>query len=205
MRTCSYAVVALALLLGAVMVAGSSSPVTADSCAAQLGSSSLSTAQYYSSSAQIVVPVSSTCSFSGGQLYAVGSIYDVSTNSNLGSANTILTSVGGGNTFNGQLVFNIPPVAQGDDLQISASIYNSVVNGTLLTSATETVQLNGVNYYAYPYYYWYYPSYPSYSPPSYSPPPRGWSHPGGSPPSGGWSHTGSSPPSGGSTPPYHHH
>lgn len=144
------------------MVAANSSLVSADSCVAQLGNSNFSTTQYYNSNAQIVVPVSTTCSFSGGQLYAVGFIYDTATNSNLGSTNTILTSVNGGSTFNGQLVFNLLPLMQSNTVQVSVSIYNNGFNGSLLTSATQTVQVNGINYYGNPGYYWYYPSYPSY-------------------------------------------
>jgi len=172
MRKCAHAIVALALLLGVVLVAANStSLVAADSCVAQLGNSSLSTTQYYNSNAQIVVPVSTSCSFSGGQLYAVGNLFDTSTNSNLGSANTILTPVDGGNTFSGQLVFNLLALMQSDTLQISVSIYNNGLNGSLLTSATQTLQVNGTTYYGNPGYYWYYPSYPSYqwspSDPSY--------------------------------------
>ena len=188
----TVALVALVLLLGIMMVAGNSSLVAADSCVAQFGDSSLSTTQYYISNAQIVVPVTTTCSFNSGQLYAVGNIYDTSTNNNLGSTNTILTSINGGNVFNGQLVFNILPLIQNDVLQISVSIYTNGFNGSLLTSATQTVQVFGANYSAPPAYpgnyWWYYPSYqwsPSY--PSYQPNP--------SPPPGHHDYDHSTPPS----------
>ena len=193
MRTCGCAIVALALLLGIVIVAGNSSPVAADSCVAQLGNFSLSTSQYYNSNAQIVVPVSTTCSFNGGQLYAVGNGVD-SFGTNLGSTNTVLTSVNGGNVFNGQLVFTVPLSLQGDAVQISVSIYGNGLNGPLLTSVTQTVQGYYTNY-GYPGNYWYYPSYPYY--PSYASYPSYPSNP-STPPE---HHDNPTPPT---TPPGHH-
>ena len=194
MRTCGHALVALVLLLGVVVVAANSSLVLADSCTAQLGNPL--TPMYYTSNGQIVMPLSAICSFAGGQLYAVGNAVD-NFGENLGSTNTILTSINGGNVFNGQLLFNVPPSVQGNAVQISVSIYGNGPNGSLLTSVTQTVQ----GYYAnnsYPGYYWYYPSYPSY--PSYqwypsdpSPPPEHYDHDHSTPPS--------IPPS---TPPVHH-
>ena len=104
------------------------------------------TTTYYNSNGQIVVPVSATCSFAGGQLYAVGNAID-SFGNNLGSTNTVLTSINGGNVFNGQLVFTVPLSVQSNTVQISVSIYSNGPNGSLLTSATQTVQVNGINYY----------------------------------------------------------
>jgi hypothetical protein len=206
LRTCNRAIVALVLLLGIVLVAGNSSPVSADSCIAQVNYPVTPTT-YYTSNFQMVVPVSATCSFSGGQLYAVGNVYDTSTNNNLGSTNTVLTPVDGGNVFNGQLMLTLPLV-QGDTLQVTVSIYSNGPNGTLLTSATQTVQVNGINYYAAPSDYWYYPwnpsyqwspSYPSY-PSSPSPPPAYHDHP--TPPTTPpGHHDNPTPPS---TPPGHH-
>jgi hypothetical protein len=223
MRRCGHAVVALALLLGVIMVAGNSSSVAADSCVAQLSNSSLAITQYYDSNGQIVVPVSATCAFSGYQLYAEGNIYDVSTNSNLTSTSTILTSINGGNVFNGQLIFNLPPLSQNDVLQISVSIYSNGFNDSLLTSVSQTVQVVGANYYtppAYPGNYWYYPSYPSYqwspSYPSYqpnpSPPPDHHDYDHSTPPSSPpgnhdnprWNHNDPTPPSTPPTPPQNH-
>jgi len=198
LRTCNRAfvsLVALVVLLGVVMVAGNSSLVSADSCTAQLGYPTTPTT-YYASGFQMVIPVSATCSFSGNPLYAVGNVYDTSTNTNLGSANTVLTSVDGGNVFNGQLLLTLP--VQGDTLQVIVSIYSNGPNGSLLTTATQTLQVNGANY-SYPGYYWYYPwspSYPSYpSHPSYPSP----GHHDPSPPPG--HHDDPTPPS---PPPGHH-
>lgn len=189
-------VIALALLLGIVFVGDN--VVLADSCSAQLNYSTTY------SNGQIIVPVSASCSFIGGQLYAVGYAVD-SYGRNLGSTSTLLTSINGGNTFSGQLVFTSPFPAQGGTVQVSVSIYSNGPNGTILTSTTQTLQVNGV--YGYGYYspgtYWYYPWYPSYpSYPSYSPPspPHHHGHP---------HYNGGSTPhyNGGSTPPYppHHH
>ena len=165
LRTCNrafVALVALAVLLGVVFVSAGSSLVLADSCTAQLGYPTTPTT-YYASSFQLIIPISATCSFSSGQLSAVGNVYDTSTNNNLGSTNTVLTSTDGGNVFNGQLVLTVPLV-QDDTLEVMVSIYSNGPNGSsLLTSATQTLQVNGVNYYSPPGYYWYYPGYPSYS------------------------------------------
>ena len=202
-------VIALALLLGVVLVGNN--VVLADSCSAQLNYSTTY------SNGQIIVPVSASCSFIGGQLYAVGYAVD-SFGRNLGSTSTVLTSINGGNEFSGQLVFTSPFPAQGGTVQVSVSIYSNGPNGTILTSTTQTLQVNGA-YYS-PGTYWYYPWYPSY-PSSYSPPSPPHHHhhddhphySGGSTPhySGGSTphYNGGSTPhyNGGSTPPYppHHH
>lgn len=211
------AVIALALLLGVVFVGDN--VVLADSCSAQLNYSTTY------SNGQIIVPVSASCSFNGGQLYAVGYAVD-SFGRNLGSTSTLLTSINGGNEFSGQLVFTSPFPAQGGTVQVSVSIYSNGPNGTILTSTTQTLQVNGAYYspgtnWYYPWYYpwynsWYpsYPSYPSYSPPS--PPHHHYDddHPhynGGYSPhyNGGYnshSNGGYTPQyNGGSTPPYPHH
>ena len=134
--------------------ASATSPILADSCTAQLVSP-LSTT-YYNENGQIVVPVSATCSFTGGQLYAVGNAADLF-GTNLGSTNTVLTSVNGGNVFNGQLIFTIPLSIRSDTVQISVSIYSNGPNGSSLTSAAQTIQVISLSHYGYPGYYWYYP------------------------------------------------
>ena len=91
-----------------------------NSCTAQL-SSSTATYYYYNSNVALTVPVSATCSFSGGQLYAVGYAYDTSTNMAQSSANTFLTSTS--STFNGQLGFKLSSTLLGHTLQISVSVY----------------------------------------------------------------------------------
>ena len=116
--------------------------VFADPCTATL-SYPVIPAQYSNSNAPIVVPISASCStYYGNQLYATGSAYDTTSNANLGSASTVLSSVNGGTQFNGQLGFNVLPSSPGDPVQISVSIYNSQY-GNLLTATSETVQVGG--------------------------------------------------------------
>lgn len=96
-------------------------------------------AQYSNSNFPLIVPVSASCTtYYGTQLYATGSAYDVTTNTALGSANTVLTSVNGGTQFNGQLGFNTLPTSPTDSVQISVSIYNSQ-GGNLITTTGETI------------------------------------------------------------------
>ena len=96
-------------------------------------------AQYSNSNFPLVVPVSASCTtYFGTQLYATGSAYDVTTNTALGSANTLTSSVNGGTQFNGQLGFNTPPTSPTDSVQISVSIYNSQ-GGNLITTTSETI------------------------------------------------------------------
>ncbi|MGA2785474.1 MAG: hypothetical protein ABSF09_12320 [Candidatus Bathyarchaeia archaeon] len=185
----------LVLLIAAASVVANSSLVSADSCTAQLAITSM--ASYYNSNG-MTVPVSAICTFSGGQLYAVGYAYDTSLNLNLGSANTVLTPLGGGNVFNGQLVFTLPTSVAGHTVQFSVSIY-STPNGAILTSVTQTVGFPNYSY-SYPSYYYpgncYYPGNSCYyypSPPSSPPQPPHHHHEHPTPP---WS-----PPE----PPHHHH
>jgi hypothetical protein len=172
----------LALLMVVAGVVTNSGLVSADACVVQLSNSVAAT---YYSNFQVIVPISTTCSFTGGQLYAVGNAYDTLLNANLGSVNTALVSVNAGSVYAGQLVFNIPSIAQGHTVQITVSIYNGGLNGSILTTATQTVQVPSNYYYNYPSYnycypgyncyIWYYPSYPLYpwypSPPHHHEPP----------------------------------
>jgi len=141
-----------------VSVAVNVNIVAADPCTAQLGYSSLSTSQvYYNSNVGITVPVSVSCSSVNGQLYAVGDAYDTSVNTDLGSVNTMLTSVYGG-IFNGQLVFSLPSSILSHPVTITASIYSgSGERGSLLAQAAQRVQVNVNNnqygYYQNPYQY----------------------------------------------------
>jgi len=102
-------------------VTATTTPVSAaNSCTAQLSSP---TATYfaYNSNIGLTVPVSATCSFSGGQLYAVGYAYDTSTNTAQSSANTMLTWTS--STYSGQLGFKLSPTLLGHNLQIAVSVY----------------------------------------------------------------------------------
>jgi hypothetical protein len=133
---------------------------------------------YSYSNVPIVVPVSATCTtYYGSQLYATGNAYDATSNAGLGSVSTILQSVSGGTTFNGQLGFNLPPSTQGHTVQLSVSIYSGQY-GSLLAAASETIQVGtGIQQVstttttvtqAYPYPYPNQNPYP-YPAPSYQP------------------------------------
>jgi len=131
----------LALTIVVLAVAATSNLVSADPCTASLSQPAIS----YNSSTSLIVPVSATCPSIGGPVYAIGDAYDTTTNTDLGSVNTPLAPVNGINAFNGQLAFNLPPIAQGDNVQITASIYNGVYGaqtGPLLTTTVEVIQNN---------------------------------------------------------------
>jgi hypothetical protein len=102
----------------------------------------------------------------------------------LGSTSTNLMSVNGGTNFSGQLTFNLPPLTQGDSIQISTSIYDGQY-GNLITTTGETVQIGAgiqegttttttVTQNQYPYQYpsqyaYQYPNQSSYPAPYASP------------------------------------
>ena len=96
--------------------------------------------QNSNSNVPLVVPVSASCSTNfGTQLYATGNAYDATSNTGLGTANAVLSSVNGGTEFTGQLGFNQFQAYPGDSIQISVSIYNSP-GGNLVTTSGETIQ-----------------------------------------------------------------
>ena len=145
----------LSILLGLMLLTSlvvGNSPVSADTCSIQP-----SILAYYTSG--VVVPVSATCSFVGGQLYAVGNAIDTSTNAHVGSVDSALSSAYETNIYTGQLAFNLPPEITGHTLQISISIYSGIYsginsgvnngfsNGLPLTTSVETVRVNANNYY----------------------------------------------------------
>jgi hypothetical protein len=113
----------------------------ADPCALQLGYPIMPT--YYTNSAvSVIVPLSTVCSTQfGSQLFAAGTAFDLTTNTNAASVNTILTTVNGGYAFNGQLGFNLPPSTQGHWLQVSVTVYSNQ-NGNELTTNGEAFQVN---------------------------------------------------------------
>ena len=144
MRARYYGILLLFVL--AVAMNGGSGLVSAQSCAAQLGYSTLSpSGYYYTSNIAITVPVLASCSFVGTQLYAVGYAYDASSNRNLGSASTALTSPSG-TTFTGQLVFNLSPSIIGHQLRVTVLIYNGYASGVALATAAQSLQVNPTNY-----------------------------------------------------------
>jgi hypothetical protein len=147
----------LAILLAASLVlAGQSALVFAQSCNASLGSSSLTSSQYYYNSyIGINTPVSAYCSSYGGQLYAVGDVFDTSANVDLGSVSTTLTPVYGGSAYMGQLLFSLPPLTIGHQLRIMVSVYGGQYgygNGQLLAIAGQMLEVNGSYQNSYPNY-----------------------------------------------------
>jgi len=175
-KTCTYALLITLLAAGVVAIATNNSFVFAQPCSAVLGSPSYSSQQYYyySGTFQITVPVSASCPFYAGELYATGTAYDTTYNTNLGSANTVLNPTYGGYGYTGQLTFTFPTSAQSHSIQFSVSIYSNQNQnqyygyyggyyGTSLLAQTSSTFVIGPSYYqGYPTY----PAYPSYSPPS---------------------------------------
>src|SRR5208283_745334 len=187
MKTRNFALIAFTIFLVMATFATSNSQVFAQSpCVAQVSYPAISS--YYNPNIGMTVPVSATCSYSG-QLFAVGDAYDTTTNTDLGSVNTGLTSAGSGN-FNGQLNFFLPTTIQGHTIQISVSIYNTAFgnNGSSpLATTSQTVTIDGGGYNqnyqnsyscqpgysyvggnCYPHNYNNYNNYYAYCPPGYS-------------------------------------
>lgn len=167
MKTRNYVMALLIVATAMAAIQTNISLVSADACTAQL-TYPIMPVSYTYSNVPIVVPVSASCTtFYGSQLYATGTAYDINTGTGLGSVSSTLDTVNGGTVFNGQLGFNLPPTTQGHSIQISVQIYNGQY-GTLLTSATETIQVGiGTQQYVTttvteqaPYQYPYQSSYP---------------------------------------------
>lgn len=134
-----HVIMLLAVSASMLIVIAGGSFAYADSCTASL-SYPVIPEQYSNSNVPFVVPISASCTTYYGQLYATGNAYDATTNTALGSANTILSSANGGTQFNGQLGFSLLPASPSDSVQISVSIYGGQ-GGTLLTQTSETVQV----------------------------------------------------------------
>lgn len=134
------------IIIAVVAVGAYSSPVAADPCVAQL-SYSVTKPSSYTSEFAMLVPVAARCWFTVGSLYAVGQVYDVSTNSNLGTMTTGLTSDYGDHAYAGQLVFTLSSAVMGDTLQISVSIYGGTQYGSLLATVSQTVRPYPSGYY----------------------------------------------------------
>ena len=163
MKARNYLIALLVLVTAMAAIETNTSLVLAEACVAQL-TYPIMPVLYTYSNVPIVVPVSASCTtVYGSQLYATGTAYDMNVGVGLGSVSTLMNAMNGGTVFNGQLGFNLPPAAQGHSVQISVSIYNGQY-GDLLTSATETIQVENVTQqqyvtvtvtqqapYAYPY------------------------------------------------------
>ena len=138
-KTRNYALLAIVLIIAIMAVGANSSPVAADPCIAQLNYPVMPTSYSYST-LPVSVPISATCTtYYGTQLYATGNAYDITSNTGLGTVSSALQSADG-NTFNGQLNFNLPSSTQGHTVQFSVSIYNNQY-GNQITSTSETLQL----------------------------------------------------------------
>jgi len=180
-KTCVYALLAAILAAGVVGISTSNNFALAQPCQATLASPYVLTQQYYdyNGNFQVTVPVSASCSFYAGQLYATGTAYDTTFNSNLGSTSAVLTSTYGGYGYSGQLTFTLPTSAQSHSVQFSVSIYSSQGSyyggpyGSLLAQTTSTFVIGPSYYQGYPTYPYYstptYPTYPSYPYYSYYP------------------------------------
>jgi len=175
-RTCLHILLAIILAAGVVALATNNSVATAQQpCQAQLGQPNVAMQQYYSygGNLQLTLPVSASCSFYAGQVYATGSAYDTTYGTSLGTAQSVLSSTYGGYGYTGQLTFTVPSSAQGHSVQLWVSIYsgqNGYYGGyygsSLLAQASSTFVVNPI-YQGYPTYpsYSLYPNYPTY--PSY--------------------------------------
>jgi len=168
-KTCTYVLLIAVLAAGVVAIAANNSFALAQPCQATLGSPNVSPQSYYyyGGNIQVTVPVSASCSFYAGQLYAVGQAYDTTYNANIGTANAVLTSTYGGYGYTGQLTFALPISAQSNSVNFSVSIYGSQNGyygsyyGSSLLAQTSSTFVIGSSYYQG------YPTYPSYSAPSY--------------------------------------
>jgi len=140
MKTRVYVITLLAISATMLILSTGSTFVFAQPCTATL-SYPVIPGQYGTANVPFVVPISASCTtYYGNQLYATANAYDATTNTGLGSASTVLSSVNGGTEFSGQLGFSLLPTSPSDSVQISASIYSSE-GGNLITAASETVQV----------------------------------------------------------------
>ena len=143
-------ILSLAFFLAAAVFAGSSGPVFAQTpCVAQASYPTVSGPQYYYSNFAVTVPVSTSCSYIGGPLIAVGNAFDATTSISVGTVSTGLSSAG-----TGQLVFSLPPSVSGHTVQFSVSIYtnNNGQAGSLLASTSQSITISSSYYQSYPYY-----------------------------------------------------
>ena len=149
--------------------------------------------QYNPYNIQLTVPISMGCQNAGAQLWAVGTVYDTVTSTNLGSNNVIMNSNNG--YYTGQFTFNLPSSVVEHQLQVQIQVYNGYNNGQyngLVATSSPTVTIHSSNtynppsnsysyyngypngyyngyyyYYGYPYYYYYSNGSPYYYYPYY--------------------------------------
>jgi len=102
---------------------------------------------------QLTLPLSTSCQNVGGQLWAVGNVYDTVSNSNLGSANSAINFNGG--YYSGQLVFTLPSSVVEHLLQVSISIYSNYNNGqygSVVGGTSQTLTIHANSSYSNPGY-----------------------------------------------------
>jgi hypothetical protein len=138
------AIAALAVLAIMATFFAASLTVTSavSSCIPQISTPYVTTSNPYSN-IEVRMPVSATCSFSGGQLYAVGDAFDISTGTPLGSVISTLPSISKSNRFYGQLVFIIPAVDRGHPIQFTVSVYSDPSNVGVNFSNEQQIIWNG--------------------------------------------------------------
>jgi len=147
-------ILSLAFFLAVAAFGASSSPVFAQTpCIAQASYPVVSSAQYNSNIA-VTVPVSASCSYIGGPLFAVGDAYDTSISTDLGTVSTGLSSIGSG-SYSGQLLFSLPTSTLGHTVQFSVSIYNNYngQSGSPLATTSQSITIGSSIYQSYPYNY----------------------------------------------------
>ena len=142
MKTRIHVIALLVISATMLILAANNSAVYAQPCTATLSQPIIPT-QYGNSNTPYVIPISASCTTYYNQLYATGNAYDATTNTGLGTANAVLSTVNGGAQLTGQLGFGVPPASPTDSVQISVSIYDSQ-GGNLITQTSETVQVGAV-------------------------------------------------------------
>lgn len=143
------ALILLLITLSAAAVASAVvSPTLADSCSARIGYYPPSSS-FYSGNMAIAIPVVAKCTFTAGQLYAAGALYDTSTNTDMGISKITLTSPLGGTTYAGQIRFILSPAVQGHMLRITVSVYSDQQFASKLVSVEQTMQVYPSSYYGY--------------------------------------------------------
>jgi len=137
-------IVIVLIVLFAVAMADGVSVVNADQCSAKL-TAPVSQPTFTSSYVLVQIPVSVNCPAKFGQTYAGAAATDTSAGTIVLTQGSVLDSVGSG-TYAGSVVLRFSSsVSQGDEIQITALIYNyDATNGlgSQLTTASETWQAN---------------------------------------------------------------
>jgi hypothetical protein len=137
-----FVIVSLVFLLPVtVLFTVNGGVVSASGCGVQVGS--FITGSYYSyPNIALIVPLVAQCSFSGGELSAVGNAYDTSNNANLGSSNAVLLSASGSSIDSGQLVFTLSSNEEWHRARVSVTVYNLSNPGVPLVGTIEIAAID---------------------------------------------------------------